>query len=393
MFESNTVDNHIRSVLVTGCQEEKQSVNIQSREFGNMAFTARDGAVETVLMDERNMITTENIDRSYDEDYYYDDELENPRFDEYYSDFLQYDQEEINPPEELVVHANVYLDPEWTAKFGSAESDRAVSVLAHAKALWNLNSVSTKLDLRIWPTCHIYRSSKQLNVGGANYHSNILSELVGPAVVDGHKTIHIYLTAGTGPLLGVARLSSMCDFNDGKPRVMVKYLRSDVRTSMTAAHEIGHVLGMSHDFVATRNRKECVPIADKYAGWYVMNYGNNRTTWSDCSDGDFLVYYSKVTTKRDGFCLKDKKLESSAAGEVDCSNSVETTTSTSTVDTTTKTTTVDTTTSTSKTVVTMISSTVDTATSSTVDTATSSTVDTLTSSTVDTATSSTIDPI
>jgi len=39
-------------------------------------------------------------------------------------------------------------------------------------------------------------------------------------------------------------------------------------------------------------------------GKTVMNYGENRNEWTECSNQDFKVFYNKVLLKKD-FCLQD----------------------------------------------------------------------------------------
>jgi hypothetical protein len=61
------------------------------------------------------------------------------------------------------------------------------------------------------------------------------------------------------------------------------------------AHEIGHLLGMNHDFVESlpyierndKNQKPCSRING------MMDYTNNlRSLWSTCSVDDFKNYFS-----------------------------------------------------------------------------------------------------
>ena len=62
------------------------------------------------------------------------------------------------------------------------------------------------------------------------------------------------------------------------------------------AHEIGHNLGMEHDFVGgninrkrfSKNGEQCTGI-----GGY-MDYRDNPTRWSPCSAEDFHAYFSGV---------------------------------------------------------------------------------------------------
>merc|ERR1712204_142977 len=156
----------------------------------------------------------------------------------------------------------------------------------------------------------IFLSRKHLLITASSYKTKVLSELVGPSKVDGYPTAHIYLTAkepgeNKRSALGLGRVESMCAANQGKPRIMVQYKENDLRTALTVAHELGHLLGMYHDFEKASERLEKCGKG-KWKGGTVMNYGNNRTEWSECSQDDFKLYYNKVLLKNDDrFCLQE----------------------------------------------------------------------------------------
>ena len=88
--------------------------------------------------------------------------------------------------------------------------------------------------------------------------------------------------------------------------------RKLVIISQTFAHEIAHMIGISHDFDSNQNRDiartyTCGP--KKTEGGpnnQVMNYGKPRQpTWSECSNEDFRQYYRGVKSRNNGkFCLK-----------------------------------------------------------------------------------------
>ena len=50
------------------------------------------------------------------------------------------------------------------------------------------------------------------------------------------------------------------------------------------AHEIGHNLGMSHDFTTAHAAAGC-------DGTGIMSYGNPPNQWSTCSKADFTAQY------------------------------------------------------------------------------------------------------
>ena len=53
------------------------------------------------------------------------------------------------------------------------------------------------------------------------------------------------------------------------------------------AHEIGHNLGMKHDFDSS-HPASCVKDN------HIMSYGNSKEKWSTCSKKDLLVHYNSI---------------------------------------------------------------------------------------------------
>ena len=114
-----------------------------------------------------------------DYDDFDNDELQNIEFEDYYSDFNQLEIGLQEPPDELVLYANLYLDPEWIAEFGRKGLENAKAVFRHAKELLSNKELSTKIDIRLRADKDIYHSRKHLEVTGHNYDKTVLSELKG----------------------------------------------------------------------------------------------------------------------------------------------------------------------------------------------------------------------
>ena len=81
---------------------------------------------------------------------------------------------------------------------------------------------------------------------------------------------------------------------------------------ITFSHEMGHIIGIYHDFDSNKNasrieRNHTCGQSKWDVGYdnQIMNYGYPRQpTWSDCSNEDFRNYYNTITSLYGRFCLK-----------------------------------------------------------------------------------------
>ena len=85
--------------------------------------------------------------------------------------------------------------------------------------------------------------------------------------------------------------------------------RTLIGIAQTFAHEVGHVIGIHHDFETNQDYRNHTCGPKKWTGGYdnqIMNYGEPRQpTWSECSNEDFRNYYFSITSQHNGkFCLE-----------------------------------------------------------------------------------------
>jgi len=189
----------------------------------------------------------------------------------------------------------------------SASETRINSIFTHVKTLFTQLTVSG-VSGAIVPSLHSinYRSgawSADSSLGTCSWISNGLQWDVDE---------HVYITYQNNArgVVGIAWVRSTCSIYQYYRSNVNEWYTSDTVTAQIVAHEIGHNLGMFHDFNSDRSARYYGGQACTNVGGY-MDYTTSPTRWSPCSVGDFTSYYSAVSSAQpnDGvrpsypFCL------------------------------------------------------------------------------------------
>ena len=199
----------------------------------------------------------------------------------------------------------VYISPDWTDKFGLSEGKfKARQVMHHVKQLFADPSLDTRIKLEVYKTS-FHLTNHSLIPTYDNFHR--LEDFV--EAFPGGGGVIVYLTLTALPLGpdGIATSSSICNHGGEQPFSMAKWHLNPSRTARIVAHEIGHNLGMFHDFEnssASGRKRTCGPRRrNSGAHSDIMSYGGTTNKWSPCSNEDFRSFFSQVE-KDKPFCLK-----------------------------------------------------------------------------------------
>merc|ERR1712113_684626 len=112
---------------------------------------------------------------------------------------------------------------------------------------------------------------------------------------------YVFLTEQSqGGYVGIAWVGGTCESSGYYRSSITSYFHDDFTTANILAHEIGHNLGMAHDFGDSQSDPRYSSSGELCTnnGGY-MDYLQNPYRWTSCSVEDFTAYYNRVNP----FCL------------------------------------------------------------------------------------------
>jgi len=325
IYSGQFTDDESSDVLVTGCFDEDLSVQTQSGTYGDHLFTiTRNGTVKYVtaeayhfedelFIDEEEFLSPAALDngkiRRSVTDYsdYEPFDLSSEEFDEL-PELDDYDIDESELPEYIEIPLSLYIDRAFDQLHGTKTKRILSRIIAHARRLMKHPSLRTKIHLII-SSARVFYSNQHLRfssvpIGKRDYDERLPKLLKAPFDVEGFPITHAYFTVSdSGDTLGLAKFGCSC-YKKSRSRAIISWNEDIARTATTLAHELGHAVGMKHDFQSGRHRSKskCAKLGE---GGFILNYGNSpkRTIWSECSNEDFSTWFFQHQTQS-SFCLK-----------------------------------------------------------------------------------------
>ena len=190
--------------------------------------------------------------------------------------------------------------------------------MMQAAEMFQSHTLETKIELQLQEPLDVQYELKPISQDLKTFMKNHLSSRANLK-----RSMNLLLAwDGNEPdLIGLATHNGMCDDKFYKAATICRHFIDEKNTAQSVAHELGHIIGMFHDFDNPTNLAEELPqlrghiLRNKICGPpeleggannFLMNYDlPMQSKWSECSNEDFRNYYKEVTDNDGNFCLKE----------------------------------------------------------------------------------------
>ena len=289
-------------VAVTGCPGEKMEFSINSKNAlrSNRFIIHENGEMENIesaFKDIDAFASPLRIPQHLRDDEEWelvdDDEVVNP---DQIAEEMQFEascaagQCTALPATNLLT-VKVGYDDTFNADLGSAAAAATYldSVFTHVQTFYCHASLGSKIQIQR-DGDYTHHSGQTWTAEGSTLDGPIMS-ITSASSSNANLFVYLCKDPQSWGVIGIAWVGTLCGPNSWKGyKASVNEKRSSaVKTAEVVAHEMGHNLGMLHDFDDQHGGQN-----GACNGQGIMSYGTFPQQWSSCSKADYLARYNQV---------------------------------------------------------------------------------------------------
>ena len=270
MYQGSIPGDNSSILLVTGCKNEVQDIQIQSSKYGDTLGTVLNGEVDLLYSSGSDIETNNSTHYILD-----DNDLKMVDDVQYWATW----------PEGYHFDIYLYLSKSWQESFGTEAERKAKFITIQAKNMLQHPTLSVKILMK--PR---YKKTDDdfMPIDGEDLDK--LTKII-PGQLQKPGIAHVMLTRNGSKLInGIAKRASVCA-KDKTAVAIVRWNEDLMSTAQTLAHEIGHLFGMVHDDEPHRGREYTCEEDVIYMMGNGPSLKKRVPKWSDCSNKDFRLYW------------------------------------------------------------------------------------------------------
>ena len=287
-------------IALTGCPgSDDLEFTIMSEHSTDAMFKwNQNGEVEVIKSKARGTYLVRRDQEDQNRSWEDDDEMINSDEEEFEIDC---DYDDCEPlPETMLLSLRFGYDEGFLNKTGSHANAKAYihTTMPHAQALYCHSSLGTKIQLEIVGEIKHYEG-KYLQATEAKEKEMV--EITKNEIGDADLMVYMgYDPKSVECGGGLAYMASVCMPDEVERKSSInEYCNRYSEMGWIIAHEVGHNLGMYHDFDKVHSGKGC----DKTG---VMSYEGILNQWSTCSKNDLQAHLTRVNRMSQTWCMPRK---------------------------------------------------------------------------------------
>jgi hypothetical protein len=212
------------------------------------------------------------------------DEEKDPAWEELELELTSSTAPAVTWPSSVYAYVKFGYEQTFKAQMDSEGTDFATyvdSVMTHVQSYYKHDTLPTQVLFKYDTAETIYKDVSWPS-------TDSLDDAAAASEEDNDYAVNMYAWFGKDTAyygtVGLAYLGGTCTYTQRAS--FNEWRNTPVETAMVVAHEMGHNLGMSHDFDDKHGGDDSA-----CNGQGIMSYGDAPSQWSDCSVSDFAGYY------------------------------------------------------------------------------------------------------